>query len=83
MKEAVGAPCQVQKALSLKKLHNEMAHVGTERVLNLARERFLWPFMAREIEDHITKKCPCIKSKKPVYSWFAPTQWVVSHQARH
>lgn len=44
------------KDLVLKKLHNEMAHVGTESVLNLARERFYWPFMAREIEDNITKK---------------------------
>ncbi len=66
------------KGLVLKKLHNEMAHVGTERVLNLARERFYWPFMAREIEDHITKKCPCIKSKKPVTHVRAPMGSITS-----
>ncbi len=66
------------KGLVLKRLHNEMAHVGTERVLNLARERFYWPFMAREIEDHITKKCPCIKSKKPVTHVRAPMGSITS-----
>lgn len=55
-----------------------MAHVGTEGVLNLARERFYWPFMAREIEDHITKKCPCIKSKKPVTHVRAPMGSITS-----
>lgn len=32
------------RTLALKHLHNEMGHVGTERVLHLARERFYWPF---------------------------------------
>lgn len=66
------------KDLVLKKLHNDMAHIGTERVLNLARERFYWPFMAKEIEDHITKKCPCIKSKKPVTHVRAPMGSITS-----
>lgn len=66
------------KDIVLKKLHNEMAHVGTERVLNLARERFYWPFMAREIEEHITRKCPCIKSKKPVTHVRAPMGSITS-----
>lgn len=64
--------------LVLKKLHNEMAHVGTERVLNLARERFYWPFMAKDIEDYITKRCPCIKSKKPVTHVRAPMGSITS-----
>ena len=66
------------KNLVLQKLHSEMAHVGTERVLNLARERFYWPFMAKDIEDHITKRCPCIKSKKPVTHVRAPMGSITS-----
>lgn len=42
------------RTLALKYLHDEMGHVGTERVLHLARERFYWPFMAKEIEDYVT-----------------------------
>lgn len=46
------------KSLALKYLHDEMGHVGTERVLHLARERFYWPFMAKEIEQYVTCQCP-------------------------
>lgn len=40
------------KFLVLKHLHDDMGHVGTERVLNLARQRFYWPYMKREIEEY-------------------------------
>lgn len=54
------------RPLALKYLHNEMSHVGTEKVLHLARDRFYWPFMAKDIEEYVTQKCLCIKAKKPV-----------------
>lgn len=60
------------KRLALKQLHDEMGHVGTERVLHLARERFYWPYMAKEVETYVTQKCPCIMSKKPVTHVRAP-----------
>ncbi|KAI7803024.1 hypothetical protein IRJ41_001725 [Triplophysa rosa] len=60
------------RPIALKYLHNEMGHVGTERVLHLARERFYWPFMAKEIEDYVTRKCLCIRSKKPTTHTRAP-----------
>lgn len=67
------------RVLVLKHLHNEMGHVGTERVLHLARERFYWPFMAKEIEDYVTHKCPCIKSKKPAMHTQAPMGSITSN----
>ncbi len=60
------------KQLALKQLHDDMGHVGTERVLDLARSRFYWPFMKKEIEHYVTQQCRCVKQKKPVVQIRAP-----------
>ena len=46
-------------------LHEKMAHVGAEKVFDLAQQRFYWPRMASDIENHIRRKCRCIVTKKP------------------
>ena len=46
-------------------LHENMAHLGAERVIDLARQRFYWPCMAKDIVQYIKKKCRCVVSKKP------------------
>ncbi|KAL3972968.1 pleiotrophin [Sarotherodon galilaeus] len=58
--------------LVLKHLHDDLGHIGAERVIHLARDRFYWPFMKRDIEAYVTRKCPCIKKKKPVKQIRAP-----------
>lgn len=40
-----------------------MAHVGADRVIELARNCFYWPFMRKDMKAYITKQCPCIKQK--------------------
>lgn len=42
------------KSLVLKHLHDDMGHVGADKVTHLARQRFYWPFMQRDIEDYVT-----------------------------
>ena len=46
-------------------LHEHMAHLGSERVIELARQRFYWAYMAKDISHYIRKKCRCVVSKKP------------------
>lgn len=59
-------------------LHDDMGHVGTERVLILVRDRFYWPFMKRHIEVYVTRRCCCIKKKKPVTHIRAPMGSITS-----
>ena len=44
-------------------LHEKLAHLGSNRVLELARQRFFWPKMARDVKNYVQKKCRCIADK--------------------
>ena len=46
-------------------LHENLAHVGSEKVYELARERFYWPRMQGHIDFYIRNQCRCLISKKP------------------
>ncbi|XP_048580823.1 uncharacterized protein LOC116616199 isoform X2 [Nematostella vectensis] len=60
--------------LVYKELHEEMGHLGAERVLQLARDRFFWPRMQQDIEHYVTSVCRCIKQKRPKHAQRAPMQ---------
>ena len=51
-----------------------MGHLGADRVVDLARSRFYWPYMQREIEYFIAKKYRCIQQKKPQIPTRAPME---------
>ena len=42
-----------------------MGHLGADRVIQLARERFYWPKMESDIIDFVTQACPCLKQRQP------------------
>lgn len=42
------------RSMVLKHLHDNMGHLGTEKVLGLARDRFYWPYMKRDVEAYVT-----------------------------
>ena len=51
--------------LVFEELHNKMGHLRSEKVVELARKIFYWPYMQKDIEFYIRKQCRCIVSKKP------------------
>ena len=53
------------KAVVYRELHDNLAQVRADRCVNLARNRFYWPFMTSDIEFYIKRKCSCLKRKKP------------------
>ena len=53
-------------------LHENMAHLGSEKVVELAQQRFYWPYMGKDIKNYIQKKCRCVVSKKPNIQERAP-----------
>ena len=57
-----------------KHLHEDLGHLGPDRAIEMARERFYWPGMAREIEHHIKNVCQCIKKKPPNMQTRAPAK---------
>ena len=57
-----------------KHLHEDLGHLGPDRAIEMARERFYWPGMAREIEHHIKNVCQCIKKKPPNIQTRAPAK---------
>ena len=55
-----------------RELHEEMGHLGTERVLHLARERFYWPGMQRDIEHFVTHVLQVHQAKETKYPAESP-----------
>ena len=60
------------RQLVYSELHVKMAHIGSERVIDMAQQRFYWPHMARDIENFIRKKCRCVVKRKPNIQERAP-----------
>ena len=66
------------KRLVYTQLHDEMGHLGIDRVLSFARERFYWPHMKADLEHYVTKACRCLKQKPPRKKTRAPMQSITS-----
>ena len=77
VREAAGGVRQLVIPEGLKKtvyteLHNNMGHLGPERVFELARERVYWPKMLSDITNYIQNQCSCVKQRRPHHNERAP-----------
>lgn len=63
-----------------RELHEEMGHLGVERVLHLTRERFYWPHMKRDIEHYVTCVCSCLRQRRPHVEPRAPMENIHSSE---
>ena len=61
-----------------RELHEEMGHLGWERTFQLAKMRFYWPYMQRDIQHHVTNECACLKERRPEVLPKAPLQHLTS-----
>ena len=46
--------------------------MGHKKVFNLVKTRFYWPNHIKDIHDFVTKKCSCLKDKRPNQEKRAP-----------
>ena len=53
------------RKLVYEELHEKMGHLSAERVVQLAQERFYWPYLINDIEHYVKNVCQCLKQKKP------------------
>ena len=63
---------KILRAVVFRELHNNMGHLGSERVWELAKKRFYWPYMRRDIDLYVRKQCRCLISKTPNVADRAP-----------
>ena len=64
-KQQVVLPQKLRRTV-YRELHEEMDNLGVERVLALARERFYWPYMRKDIKHfiHHVCNCDCLKQRR-------------------
>ena len=48
-----------------KEFHDNMGHLGHEKVFDLVRARVYWPRMHSDIKHYVQNVCCCLKQKRP------------------
>ena len=57
----------------MKACHDDIGHLGLERSLDLLKDKFYWPGMNEEMEDHIRNHNSCLHFKsKPQKTELCP-----------
>ena len=59
-------------------VHNELGHLGSERLHQLALQRFYWPRMKSDLDHYTSHVCHCLKQRRPNENIRAPMQSIVT-----
>ena len=54
---------EAYRCQALEGLHDRMGHLGRDRTLHLARQRFYWPNMGNDVATHIKRCGRCLRRK--------------------
>lgn len=68
------------REIALKGVHNDVGHFGLERSLDLARCRFYWPAMAKDVEEWVRTCESCALRRAPKPSHAAPLVSITSSE---
>lgn len=60
--ERIVLPCSLQDSV-LHQLHDDMGHLGRDRVLDLVQSRFFWPGYALYVENYVKTCGRCVRRK--------------------
>ena len=55
-------PCKYKRQV-LKSLHDDTGHLGIERTTELVRERFYWPYLAKDVMNYVKTCGRCVRRK--------------------
>lgn len=65
------------KAVVLKTMHDDLGHLGVDRVTDMIRSRFFWPKMSVDVEQYVKNCGECVLRKTPCQR-AAPLHQIVS-----
>ncbi|XP_063075269.1 uncharacterized protein LOC134465509 [Engraulis encrasicolus] len=57
---------RVFRDIVIRAMHDDLGHLGQERIIELMRLRFFWHKMAADVEEHIRTCGECIAQKTPI-----------------
>lgn len=69
------------KAQALNGIHDAAGHQGKTRTLSLARQRFFWVGMKRDVDDHVRNCQRCVVGKTPEPNACAPLESIRTSEA--
>ena len=62
----------------LRMSHDELGHLGRDKTISVAKDRFFWPGLTKDVEDYL-KSCPrCLRAKAPHLPERAPLHSIVT-----